>query len=386
MASRRGHGEGSIYQRESDGRWCCSVNLGYVNGKRKQKVIYGKTRKEVAEKLKVVLRDQQQGLPVAVERQTVAQFLDNWLETVVKQNTRPRTYDSYAQVTRLYLAPALGRYQLAKLEPQHVQAMMNAMLERGGKDGSGLSARTVTYTRAILRKALNQAMKWGQVSRNVATLVDPPRATRHQIAPLNPDQGRALLNAVQGHRLEGLYRVAISLGLRMGEALGLRWEDVDLEAGTLRVVVSLQRRKGSLELVEPKTQQSRRTLPLPAVLLAALKTHRTRQLEERLAAGPAWKDQGLVFPSTVGTPIEPRNLTRHFKNVLQSAGLPNIRFHDLRHTAASLLVAQGVHPRVVMEILGHSQISLTMNTYAHVLPEAQREATAWMDTLFPAVI
>jgi integrase len=191
---------------------------------------------------------------------------------------------------------------------------------------------------------------------------------------------------VKGNRLEALYSVALALGLRRGEALGLRWEDVDLEAGTLRVQVALQRRKDSKTLVEPKTEQSRRTLPLPSVLVVALKAHRTRQLEERLAAGPKWRDHGLVFPSTVGTPMEPRNLTRQFKAVLQRAGLPDIRFHDLRHTAASLLVAQGVHPRVVMEILGHSQISLTMNTYTHVLPEAQREATALMDVLFPAAI
>lgn len=212
--------------------------------------------------------------------------------------------------------------------------------------------------------------------------MDSSKAGRYQIAPLNPEQGRALPNAVQGHRLEGPYRVALPLGLRLGEALGLRWEDVDPDAGTLRVAVALQRRKGSKELVEPKTHQSRRPLPLPSVLLAALKVHRMRQLEERFAAGPAWKDHGLVVPSTVGTAIEPRNLTRHFKSVLQAAGLPDIRFHDLRHTVASLLVAQGVHPRVVMEILGHSQISLTMNIYAHVLPEAQRAAVATMDALF----
>ena len=385
MASRRGHGEGSIHYKADKELWCSVIDLGYVEGKRKRKYLYGKTRKEVAEKLKVVLREQQQGLPVAVERQTVSQFLDRWLEDVVKQSTRPRTYDSYAQVIRLYIAPALGRHQLTKLEPQHIQAMMNDLLKRGGQDKTGLSPRTVSYTRAILRKALNQAVKWGQVPRNVAVLVDAPRAKRHTIAPLTPEQGRVLLTAVQGHRLEALYRVAVSLGLRVGETLGLRWEDINLEAGTLRVNMALQRRKGSRELVEPKTDQSRRTLSLPTVLIAALRVHRTRQLEERLAAGSAWHDQGLVFPSTVGTPVEPRNLTRHFKSVLQAAELPDIRFHDLRHTAASLLVAQGVHPRTVMEILGHSQISLTMNTYSHVLQPAQREAAAHMDTLFPAI-
>ncbi|MDP9373215.1 MAG: site-specific integrase [Chloroflexota bacterium] len=385
MAGRRGHGEGSIYQRESDGKWCAVVDLGYVNGKRKRKVIYGTTRKEVAEKMKVTLRDQQQGLPVAVERQTVAQFLDRWLEEVVKPNRRPRTYDSYAQVARLYLVPALGRHQLSKLAPEHVQAMMNDLLLRGGKAGQGLSPRTVQYTRAILRKALNQAVKWGRVPRNVATLVDAPRAKKAQIKPLTREQGQRLLATISGHRLEGLYRVALSLGLRQGEVLGLRWEDVDLDAGTLRVAVAVQRRKGVKELVEPKTEQSRRTLPLPAVLVAVLRAHRVRQLEERLAMGERWHEQGLVFPSTVGTPLEPRNVTRHYKQLLKRASLPDVRFHDLRHSCATLLVAQGVHPRLVMEYLGHSQISLTMNTYAHVLPEAQREVASLMDTLFPAI-
>jgi integrase len=233
--------------------------------------------------------------------------------------------------------------------------MMNALLATGGKGGTGLSPRTVAYTRAILRKALNQAVKRGQVARNVATLTDAPKQKKHKITPLDPAQGRALLAAVQGHRLEGLYRVALSLGLRMGEALGLRWEDVDLDRGESRVSVALQRRKGSKTLAEPKTERSRRALSLPSVLLSALKAHGMRQLEERLAAGPKWRDHGLVFPSTVGTPLEPRNVTRHYKEMLRRAGLPeSTRFHDLRHTAASLLVAQGVHPRVVMEILGHS--------------------------------
>jgi integrase len=377
MSGRRGHGEGAIYQRESDGKWCCVLELGWANGKRKRKVVYGKTRKEVAEKLKVLLRDQQQGVPVAVERQSVEQFLTRWLEEAAKPAVRPRTYDSYALVIRLYLVPALGRYQLAKLTPEQVQTTLNELLARG------LSPRTVSYARAVLRRALNQALRWGRVARNVAALTEPPRAKRHEITPLTREQGRVLLDAARGTRHEALYRVALALGLRMGEILGLRWQDVDLEGGSLSVAVALQRRKGSRELVEPKTTRSKRTMPLPPVLVAALRAHRARQLAERLAAGPAWQDWGLVFPSTIGTPIEPRNLTRHFKSLLQGAGLPDVRFHDLRHSCASLLVAQGVHPRMIMAYLGHSQIGLTMNTYAHVLPEAQREVAALMEALFP---
>ncbi len=178
-----------------------------------------------------------------------------------------------------------------------------------------------------------------------------------------------------------MYRVALALGLRQGEALGLRWDDVDVEGRTLRVRVALQRRKGIKGLVEPKTPQSRRALPLPTALLAALELHRKRQVAERLAAGGRWRDCGMVFASTVGTTLAPRNVTRHFKSLLLKAGLPDVRFHDLRHSCASLLIARGVHPRVVMEIPGHAQISLTMNTDAHVLPEAQRATVATLDAL-----
>ncbi len=284
---------------------------------------------------------------------------------------------------RLYLTPALGRHQLAKLQPEHVQTLMNQMLEAGGKDGQGLSPRTVQRARAVLRRALNQALKWGMVPRNVATLVDPPRSRTPRFTTLRPEQGRVLLDAARGDRFEALYRVALSLGLRQGEALGLRWEDVELQAGTLRVAVALQRFDGKLQLVEPKTDRSRRVLSVPTALVSALKAHRARQLQERLLAGDRWRDSGLVFTSRIGTPLEPRNVTRAYKALLTRAGLPDIRFHDLRHSCASLLVAQGLHPRVVMETLGHSQISLTMNTYAHVLADVQREAAVTMDRLFP---
>lgn len=379
MASRRGHNEGGIYQRESDGKWCAAVDLGYVNGKRKRKVIYGKTRREAAEKLTRALTDHQQGLPVATERQTVAQFLDRWLTDVARPKLRPSTYRSYQQKIRLYLVPALGRHQVAKLDPQQVQAMMNALSERG------LAPRTIQYTQAILRRALNQAVKWGQVARNVAALTDPPRVERPEMQALSPDQARRFLDAVRGDRAEALYSVALSLGLRQGEALGLRWQDVDLDAGELRVRVALQHLSGEAPcLVEPKTRQSRRTLPLTPGLVAQLRAHRTRQLEERLRAGDGWQGEawGLVFTNTAGGPLSKWTLTHQYKRHLERAGLPAIRFHDLRHSCASLLVAQGVHPRVVMDILGHSTIALTMNTYSHVLPQAHRDAAELLAGLF----
>lgn len=242
------------------------------------------------------------------------------------------------------------------------------------------------YTRAVLRKALNQALRWGLVTKNAATLADPPKAEPREIRPLDPDEARRFLDAARGDRLEALYSVALSLGLRMGEILGLRWEDVDLDARTLTVRKQLQRLDGKPQLVDLKTRQSRRTLALPAGLAGALREHRKRQLEARLLAGERWRgeDWGLVFTSTIGTPLDPRNLTDRYKALLARAGLPALRFHDLRHSCASLLIAQGIPAKIVMETLGHSQISLTLNTYAHVFPEVQRQAAEAMDRLFGA--
>ncbi|HEV2123759.1 MAG TPA: site-specific integrase, partial [Chloroflexota bacterium] len=306
-------------------------------------------------------------------RQTVRVFLDRWLADVVKQTTAPKTYSSYAETVRVHIMPTLGMIQLAKLTPQHVAAVLQA------KRGAGLSPRTVAYIRSVLCIALNRALKWGMVTRNVAALTDAPRVERPEIRPLTPEQARQFVAAVDGARDEALYRVALALGLRLGEALGLSWTDVDLDTGTLRVRHALQRIDGKLVLKAPKTEKSRRTLTMPGSLVAALRKHKVRQLEERLVSGNRWTDSGLVFTNTIGRPMEPSNVLKTFKKHLAAAGLPEQRFHDLRHAAASLLLAQGVPPRVVMDILGHSQMATTMNLYSHVMPAAHREAAELMD-------
>lgn len=371
---KRGHHEGSIYKRD-DGRWVASVTLGYDGGKRKRKSFYGDTRREVQAELTKALRDLQQGLPLADERQTLGAYLDRWLDEVAKPKIRAKTYHSYAQLIRLHLKPELGHVVLAKLSPQDVQEFLNRKLE------SGLSARTVQYLHALLRASLNRALKWGLVARNVAALVDPPRVESGEVTPLAPDQARQLLDALQSERLQALFAVPLAVGLRPGEALGLRWKDVNFTTGTLSVTRALQRIEGKLQLVELKTRRSRRTIALPDVALAALQAHQARQLDERMQAGERWQDMGLVFTTQHGTPLEPRNVVRTFKRILKNAGLPDQRFYDLRHTCASLLLAQGVHPRVVMEILGHSQIGLTMNTYSHVTPQLQQDAAKRIDDL-----
>jgi integrase len=219
------------------------------------------------------------------------------------------------------------------------------------------------------------------VPRNVAALVDPPRVLRYEITPLNPDEARRLLSVVKSHRFEALLTVAIALGLREGEALGLRWEAIDLDARMLHVKVSLQRVGKQVLLVEPKTARSRRTVVMPEVVVAALRAHRVRQLEARMLAGSRWVEGGFVFTTRSGKPLEPSNMTKTFKALLKEANVPNIRFHDLRHTAATFLLAMGVDPRTIMETLGHSQISLTLNTYSHVLPSLKTDAAQRMNSI-----
>ena len=368
--SRRGNGEGSVYQR-SDGKWCAAVT---VEGGRRR-VLYGRTRQEAADKLTDALRARKDGTLTTGSRVTVAIYLDEWLRDVVKPSVRPWTYRGYEVLVRLHIVPEIGRVRLDKLTPAHVQGLVNRKRE------AGLSPKTVQYMRGVLRTALNRALRWGLATRNVADLVDGPKVGRHEIQPFSPAEARAFLDAVRGDRLEALYSVALTMGLRQGEALGLRWEDVGLEAGTLHVRHQLQRVDGQLQQVPVKTARSRRTLAMPPSIVGSLREHRRRLVEDRLLAGSRWRETGYVFTTSIGTPLEARNVVRSFKAILARPGLPGVRFHDLRHSCATLLLVQGVSPRVVMEILGHSQISLTMNTYSHVVPELQREAAARLDAL-----
>jgi integrase len=421
MAKRRGRGEGSITQR-SDGRWMARVDLGWENGKRRRKTVYGRTRKAVAAQLPKILQSAQTGTVITDERQTVAAFLAQWLD-YKRPRLRPRAFATYQQAVDLHLVPGIGKMPVAKLTPQQLEQWFTA------HQTAGASARTIRYARTVLRAALNQALKWNVVTRNVATLVDPPRHQTHEIQPLTPEQARTLLASVEHHRLGAVVSVATALGLRQGEALGLRWADVNFEAGTVSVRQALERSggdrtarapllterkairaalaaaparsaerrglrhqleenrakwralKSTIRFTEPKSARSRRTIRMPGVVVSALKAHRKRQLQERLAAGKDWTDSGLVFTSPIGTPVEPRNVSRTFGTMLAEAKLPRIRFHDLRHTAATLLLAQGVDPRTIMETLGHSQISLTLNTYSHVLPSLQADAAAKLDAI-----
>jgi len=337
--------------------------------------LLGHTRKEVADKLDVLLQAHREQRPIPDQRQKLGPFLRHWLDEVARPTLRASTYDSYDDILRLHLIPGLGRIPLAKLAPAEVQSFLNAKLE------SGLSPRRVQYLHAVLRRALVTAERWGLVARNVAKLVDAPRVPRHEIEPLTPEQARRLIEAAAKDRLRALYVTALGTGLRQGELLGLRWEDVDLEAGRLRVRHTLARVDGRLELLEPKTDRSRRSVSLPEVVVSALRAHRTRQRMERLVAGSRWQDTEHTFATTIGTPIEAARVTRSFGLALERAGLPRIRFHDLRHAAATFLLAQGFTLEDVKNLLGHSSIVLTSNTYGHVLEQRKQQVARGMDAV-----
>lgn len=369
---RRANAEGSVFRRR-DGRWAASVSLG--PGRRK--TVYGPTRDAVSAKLITLLKAREEGLPLAPERQTTGQYLGQWLEAV-RPTLRPESYRRYEEVCRLHIVPELGKIRLARLAPQDVQAAYARRLE------AGLSRTSVQLLHGVLHKALDQAMRWGLVPRNVADLVSAPRRSTPEMRTLSPEEAGTLLEAASGERLEALYVLALTSGLRLGELQALRWRDVNLDGARLRVTATFQgMANGKLLLAKPKTARSRREVHLSALAVAALRRHRVAQLEERLRAANFWEDHDLVFANERGRPLDGNNFReRAFARLLERAGLPRIRFHDLRHTAATLLMSQGVPIKVASEMLGHADIATTLRTYSHVLPGMQEQAAEAMDRVF----
>ncbi|HKF19226.1 MAG TPA: tyrosine-type recombinase/integrase [Candidatus Dormibacteraeota bacterium] len=302
---------------------------------------------------------------------TVEAYLERWLQEVIKPRRAAWTWRGYRAAVRSHVVPTIGRVRLDRLTGLHVDLLMNRMA------AGGAGPKTVANVRTLLRSALNQAVRWHLIGRNPVVDTEPPKRVRHEIEPLTKGECRRLLEAVSGDRLEALYTVAVALGLRQGEALGLTWADVELSIATLHVRRQLQRVEGRLQLVPLKTERSTRTLAMPAVVVAALTRHRERQLAEGRALLPS----AYVFTTAAGGPLEARTVLRWFADILDRAKLRHVRFHDLRHSAASLMLIQGVPMRVIMEMLGHSQLSTTSDTYSHVVPELQREAAARIDAV-----
>lgn len=371
MAGRRGNGEGSVHQR-ADGRWQAIVTL--PNGKRKY--IYRKTRQAASIGMTAALRDVALGIPVVAEKQNVGEYLTTWLEGAAP-SLAPRTYTRYRSHITRHLIPALGRVKLARLTAQQVQSLYAVRLK------AGAAAGTVRQMHAVLRRALGDATRLSVLPRNVATLVTVPKPTKEEVRVLSPEEARTFLSTLEGERLESMYMLAVSTGMRLGELLALRWRDVDLDAGAIHIRATLRYRNSEIYFWDPpKTRKSKRKIALSTTALTSLRCHKARQAEERLVAGPAWRNDDLVFCTIIGGALNGNHLSgRNFPMILKRAELPRIRFHDLRHTCATLLLRRGVHPKVVSELLGHSTIQMTLDRYSHVLPDMQQAATSAMDAM-----
>ena len=365
--NRRSNGEGSVY-RTAEGRWRASLILSHPDGdQRLRRVVSGRSRAEVVRKLAALKLESGAGF---ASGETTGAYLARWIEAV-RPRLRPATQREYARHIRSYFTPLL-EVPLTALTPGHVERVMADMTARG------LSPMTAAHARATLRRALHDAQRDGLVGRNVASLARPPRVTRREMHPLSAAQVREMVEATRDDELGPLWALAVGSGLRLGELLGLTWQDIDPAQLVVRRAMA-RGHDGGWALAEPKTTRSRRTIMLPAIARDALSRRKTRQEADRQAAGSAWQDRGgLVFTDAVGRPLKPPDVSDEWRRTRRRHGL-TVRLHDLRHTFASLLLGAGAPLKVVSDALGHSTIAITADTYAHVTPELRREAADAMD-------
>ncbi len=373
----RGNGEGSIYPHKKKGK-----KVGYRGAYTvytpegpKRRYVTGKDRDEVREKLTKAMADRDGGLVFDAGNLTLGEYVERWLKDSARDTVRQSTFERYEQMVRLHIVPALGRLQLKALTLAHVRGFYRERLD------TGLAPATIHKMHTCLHKALAQAVADGLIPRNATDSLKLPRIDREEIDPLTAEEANRLVEASRGDRLEALYVLALHTGLRQGELLALKWEDLDLEAGILRVRRTLTRTKGTYSVGEPKTRKSRRTVRLTNGAVAVLRRHLERQLEEIGNLRSLYEPGGLVFANGTGGILNPSNLrNRSFAKLLRRAGLPaDTRFHDLRHTCATILLACNVNPKIVSEMLGHASISITLDTYSHVLPTMQESAVCALE-------
>lgn len=370
---RQPKGEGSVFQRK-DGRWLAQVTL--EDGRQKQ--FYARSEKEAWGKLHEAMREVEQGTLLPDRDQRLSQYLDYWLEQIERPTLKVGSYKRYRSILDNHLIPAFGHLQMRKLRVEHLDRFYTK------KQADGLAPKTIHLIHNVLHKALETAVKRHYIARNVCDEAVLPRIPWREIRPLSKEQADRLLQAAKGHRLETLITLAITTGMRRGELLALTWDDIDLVEGRVQIRRTVNRYGADAGYVvsEPKTAKGRRSIILPSFVRDLLQQHRLHQQELKVQAGETWQEHGLVFASTIGTFFHPNRLLKEFNELLREAGLPHVRFHDLRHSAATLLLTMGVHPKVVQEILGHSDISMTLDIYSHVLPTMQQEAMARLDQAF----
>ena len=386
MAGRRMNGEGSLYQRKSDGRWFGSIVEPDEAGKLKRRTVSAKTKDAARIKLKRLMNEQErfeaEGLPPMDTTVTVDQLLDRWHKVIVATR-RETTASNYRYMIDGHIVPfilpggrRLGSKKVAKLTFGEVDALLDAKRE------AGLSASTRRLIRSVLVQAINQAMKWRIVTRNEAAMSTPVTVKRTEGRSLSPTQAKRLTETLKTCPMGSLFTVMLTTGMRRGEALGLRWEDVDLKKGVISVRQQLQRINGELKATEVKTERSRRSINLAKPTVVALKEHKAAQRAERLASA-AWTDTGYVFTTGIGTPLDPRNVAKQFESNCLKAKIGKWHPHELRHSAASLMLATGTPLQVVSAVLGHASIRITSDVYGHVLdPQRQDAADALAGVLY----
>jgi len=371
---RRGRGEGSVYKR-SDGIWTGSVSVGYhADGKRRRVVAYGATKREVQENLRELQSHQIDRTPEA-KKITVAEFLIRWLETTAKPNVAATTHRRYEQLSRLHLVPYLGGMKVVALTPMHVEQLFVE------QDRKGVSVQNRAKSGALLREVLGHAVRLGIVEHNPCLDVKKPRPAKQEMKFWTLAEAVAFLDAAEGDRLHALYQTALDTGMRSGELFGLLWGDVDFDRATIVIQRTLEEVGGKLRLKEPKTPHSRRNVTLSRHAADTLRDHRKQMLADGHAGGGS-----PVFCDAEGGFLRRPNVARRsFHPLIEAAAVPRIRFHDLRHTAATLMLLGGVNIKVVSERLGHASIEITLSTYAHVLPNMQTEAAEKMNVLWNQV-
>lgn len=360
-------------------RWYGRIDLPAdpVTGARRQKRFNAPTKREVEEMAAQLLASLANGgfAEADAGKLTVSQYLERWL-TSIAETVRTSTQERYADVVHKHIEPVIGRTQLSKLSPLDVQHLY------ADRRSAGLSPTTINLLHNILHRALKQAIRWGLLTRNVTEAVDPPREATPEYTVWSERQSASFLTVADSHEWAALWRLALLTGMRRGEVLGLKWEDIDLARATLSVKRTLSRGTGGrFTYGVPKTTFGRRSIALPRSVVDSLKSHRVRQLEARLALDAAYQDHDVVFADVVGEPLHPNTLAYQFKRLCKLAGVPVIRLHDLRHTSATLMLANGEHPKIVQERLGHANISMTLDRYSHVTPQMQRDAANRLDDL-----
>ena len=368
---RAGHKEGSIYYVEARDRWVAEITT--ETGKRKK--AYCKTKQEAQRKKNEMLRELERGMLATGPQRKLGEYIQDWLENTHKSKLRLGVYLNYRKHVK-HIVAGLGDIWLQKLTPQQVQSFVTKKL------AEGLSPKYVREMLGVLRLALKNAVQWGYLSRNVCELVTKPRVPKHDIAPLTLEQAQRFRQHLQGHRFEVLITMAVVTGMRRGELLSLRWSDIDFQRSILQVLHTVDRFTGYGYVEgEPKSAAGVRSIRLPGFLMEMLKQHQVQQMAQKSQA-KTWEEHDLVFPNLRGGYLHPNHLGEAFRALLEQAGLPAIRFHDLRHSAATILLSMGVNIKVIQEMLGHSDISITLRVYGHLLPSMQQEAVDKWDSAF----